>query len=107
MPATCPFNIPVVSLPPHQMVGFSWGPPIRPMNDPCVQSIVVEPTDESAWYVGGTKGLYMTKDAGKTWTQPLSGGGVATNALLLVPATPQLVYAGLDTKLYLSRDHGK
>ena len=32
MPATCPYNIPVVALPPQQVNGFSWGPPIRPLS---------------------------------------------------------------------------
>ena len=27
----CPFNIPEVSLPPHQVAGFSWVDPIKPM----------------------------------------------------------------------------
>jgi hypothetical protein len=31
--ATCPFNIPVVTLPPHSQGGFSWGTVIRPLGD--------------------------------------------------------------------------
>jgi hypothetical protein len=103
-PVTCPFNISVVALPPHQVGGFSWGAVIRPMNDPCVSSIVVDPTNDAAWYVGGLKGLYMTKNDGNSWTQPLSG---SVRALILVPAQPQLVYVGVNKRLYLSRDKGK
>lgn len=102
--ATCPFNIPVVSLPPHQMGVFSWGHVIRPMGDACVARIAVEPTNDSAWYVGGQHGLYMTKNSGQTWTHPLSG---QVGVLLLVPGSTQLVYVGIANKLYLSRDKGQ
>jgi hypothetical protein len=102
--ATCPFNIPVVSLRPHQMGGFSWGHAIRPLGDPCVASIAVEPTNDSAWYVGGQHGLYMTKNSGQTWTHPLNG---QVGVLLLVPGYTQLVYVGIANKLYLSRDKGQ
>lgn len=103
--ATCPQNdIPVVTLPPHQVAGFSWGNPIRPMNDACVSHIVVEPTNDAAWYVGGFNGLYMTKNKGVSWTKPIAG---KVNVLVLaMSGTTQLVYAGVGPKLYLSRDHG-
>jgi photosystem II stability/assembly factor-like uncharacterized protein len=104
---TCPGNVPVVTLAPHEEGGFSWGPVIRPMNDPCLTSIAVDPTSDSAWYVGGQNGLYVTKDGGQTWSHPLIG---SLGALLLVPGVPQLVYAGLQNgaanRLYLSRDKG-
>jgi hypothetical protein len=103
MPSTCPINIAVVTLPPQQINGFSWGGVIRPMNDPCLGDIAVEPTNDSAWYVGSANGLYMTKDGGQTWTKPLGGN---VGPILLVPGRPQLVYVGIEMKLYLSRDHG-
>jgi photosystem II stability/assembly factor-like uncharacterized protein len=102
--ATCPFDIPVVTLPPHQVGGFSWGSVVRPQGDACVGSIAVEPTSALAWYVGGENGLYMTKNGGQSWTKPLTG---QVGALLLVPGSPQLVYVGVGNKLYLSRDHGQ
>jgi hypothetical protein len=102
--ATCPFNIPVVSIPPHQVAGFSWGSVIRPMGDACIEKIQVDPTNDNAWYAGGPSGLYMTKNGGTTWTKPVIGH---VHALLVVAAQPQLVYAGVDKKLYLSRDRGK
>jgi hypothetical protein len=55
--ATCPFNIPVVTIPPQQINGYSWGPVIRPMNDACVSSIAVEPANASEWYVGGENSI--------------------------------------------------
>jgi hypothetical protein len=103
-PPICPINVPVVTLAPHQSGGFSWGNVIRPMGDPCVSRIGVEPANASAWYVGGFNGLYMTRDGGITWTHPLTGQVLA---LLLVPGQPLLVYAGIDQKVFLSRDHGQ
>jgi hypothetical protein len=102
-PPTCPFDIPVVTLPPHQEGGFSWGSVIRPLGDACVASIAVEPSNESAWYAAGQNGLYMTKDGGHSWTKPLSG---IAGPLLLVTTPNQLVYVGIANKLYLSRDNG-
>jgi hypothetical protein len=100
--ASCPFNIPVVTLPPHQMAGFSWGNPIRPMNDACVSHIAVENANQNAWYAGGFNGVYMTKNNGGLWTKPVAG---KVGAMLWVPAN-QLLYVGVGPKLYLTRDHG-
>jgi len=102
--ATCPFNIPIVTIPPQQVAGFNWGPVIRPMGDACIEKIDVDPTNDNAWYAGGPSGLYMTKDAGATWKKPVSGH---VHALVIAAGNPQLVYAGVDQKLYLSRDNGK
>jgi hypothetical protein len=99
----CPFDIPVVTLPPHSTGGFSWGYPIQPMGDPCVTHIAIDPTNDLEWYVGGVNGLYLTKDGGKTWTHPFNS---AVGALVLVPGNP-LVYVGVMQELYLSRDKGK
>jgi hypothetical protein len=99
----CPFDIPVVTLPPHSIGGFSWGYAIQPMGDPCVSRIAIDPINDLEWYVGGVNGLYLTKDGGKTWTHPFNG---AVGALVLVPGNP-LVYVGVMKKLYLSRNKGK
>jgi hypothetical protein len=101
--ASCPFNIPIVTIAPHQVAGYSWGNVIRPMNDACVSSIAIEPANDAAWYVGGFNGLYMTKTNGIFWTKPLAG---QVRVMLLVPGDPQLVYVGIGNQLYLSRDHG-
>lgn len=101
--ATCPIDIPVVTVPPQQVAGFVWGAVIRPMGDACVGNIAVDPANDLKWYVGGVNGLYMTNDGGQTWTHPLGGD---VNALLLVPGNPTLVYVGTGTQLYLTRDQG-
>lgn len=101
--APCPFNIPVVTIPPHQANGFSWGAVIRPMNDACIAHIAIDPTNNNAWYAGSFTALYMTKNNGATWTKPVIGN---VGALYIVPGQPNLVYAGVGNKLYLSRDSG-
>ena len=101
--ATCPFNIPVVTLAPHSANGFSWGAVIRPMADACISHIAIDPTNNNAWYAGGFNALYMTKTNGQTWTKPVVGN---VGALLFVKGQPNLVYAGVGTKLYLTRDNG-
>lgn len=102
--ATCPFNIPVVTLPPQQVAGFSWGGVVRPMGDACIQAIEVDPTNDKAWYAGSFTALYLTKDGGATWTKPVNGN---VSVILVVPGQPQLVYAAAGNQLYHSRDSGK
>jgi photosystem II stability/assembly factor-like uncharacterized protein len=101
--ATCPFDIPVVTIAPHSAGGFSWGTVIRPLGDPCVERIAIDPSNNVAWYAAGPNGLYMTKNSGQTWTKPLSGN---ITVLHLVESQPQLVYAAMGNKLYLTRDSG-
>jgi hypothetical protein len=101
--ATCPFNVPVVTIPPHQQGGFSWGNGIRPMNDPCVYALGVDPLNDAAWYVGGGNGLYMTKTNGLFWTKPLIGNV----GVIYMEPNHHLVYVGIANKLYLSRDQGQ
>ena len=102
--ATCPGNVPIVTLPPQQVAGFNWGPVILPLGDACISKIEVDPTNELAWYAGGPNGVYMTKNGGTTWTKPVSGN---VSALLVVAGQPNLVYAGVGTRLYQSKDSGQ
>jgi hypothetical protein len=105
--ATCPFDIPIKTLAPHTVNGYSWGNVIRPQGDACISHIAIEPTTNSAWYAGGFYGLYQTKTNGLFWAKPLSGN---VGALLLVPGdgiNPQLVYAGIANKLYSRATTGR
>jgi len=105
--ATCPINIPVVSLgPSNDPSGFQWSAPIRPLGDACLSAIEVDPADEQTWYAAGNKGVYQTHDGGLNWTHPLAGA-VSSQGLRLVPGSPSLVYAGVEKRLFLSRDKGK
>ena len=114
--ADCPIGIPVVALQPQPVNGFHWGTAIRPMGDPCISSIAVEPTNANGWYAGGPNGLYMTRDGGKTWTHPLTG---RVHTILIVPAptisipgpvmiVPKApsVYVGAGNTVWLSQSYG-
>src|SRR5687767_6027946 len=79
-PSQCFHEIPVITVPPQQVAGFKWGNVIRPMDDPCLTRVAVDPADGTAWYVGSHTAFYMTKNGGQTWTKPLSG---QVNALLI------------------------
>jgi hypothetical protein len=104
--ATCPFGIPVVTLGPAiDPSGFQWSAPIRPLGDSCLSAIEVDPDDEQTWYAAGFNGVYQTHNGGLTWTKPLNGH-VNSQGLRVVPGSPSLVYAGVGTKLFLSRDKG-
>src|SRR3954447_23243410 len=97
--ATCPFNVPVVSLgPANDPSGFQWPAPILPLGDACLSAIEVDPADELTWYAAGINGVYQTHDGGLTWTHPLTGV-VNTQGLWLVPGSPSLVYAGVGNRL--------
>jgi len=104
--ASCPFNIPVVSLgPSNDPSGFQWSAPILPLGDACLSAIEVDPADEMTWYAGGINGVYQTHNGGFTWTHPLAGM-VSSQGLRVVPGSPSLVYAGAGNRLFLSRDKG-
>lgn len=104
-PTQCFHEIPVIEVPPQQIAGFKWSKVIRPMDDPCLGHIEVEPTNGLAWYVGSHTAFYMTKDGGKTWTKPLTGQVRALH--LAHDGSIQLVYVAIKDQLFLSRDHGK
>ena len=101
--ATCPFNVPVVTIPPHQQGGFSWGNGVRPMGDACVSRLGVDPLNDAAWYVGGVNGLYMTKTNGLFWTKPLNGNV----GVIYIEPNHHFIYVGIGNKLYFSRDQGQ
>ena len=104
--ATCPFNIPVVSLPPGpHPSGFNWSAAVVPMGDPCVEGITVDPSDEKVWYVSGRNGLYVTHDGGASWTHPLNGFADG-KTVALAPGNPAQVFAGTGSSLFGSTDKG-
>ncbi len=94
----------MVSLgPSNDPSGFHWSAPIVPLGDACLSAIEVDPADEKTWYAAGTNGVYQTHNGGLTWTHPLIGV-VNPQGLRLVPGSPSLVYAGVDKRLFLSRE---
>jgi hypothetical protein len=51
----------------------------------------VDPGDDDTWYVGGFGGLFVTYDAGQTWTQ--KPGGVCLEPVEFAHGDPSTVYA--------------
>jgi len=46
----------------------------EPYGDTDLEDIVIDPSDDSIWYIGSfSNGLYVTRDAGTTWETHLSG----------------------------------
>lgn len=66
--------------------------------------IVVDPTNDSVWYVGTTDGVYVTRDAGSTWNHYFAGTlgwGIAAD-----PSKPGIVYVGADNVLFVGANSG-
>ncbi len=71
-----------------------------------IAKIVVDPSDGNTVYVcapgrlwsdSAERGLYKTRDGGKTWTQILKGANLSTGcaSIALDPKTPNILFAGL------------
>ena len=69
-----------------------------------IARILVDPRDANTVYVaalgkldseGGRRGVFRTRDGGKTWQQVLKGEGPWTGAIDLVldPSNPKILYA--------------
>jgi hypothetical protein len=74
-------------------------------------AVAFDPVDPNRVYVGGDSAysypcLLITTDLGATWTQSRTGLTGAVNALLTVPGSGQLVYAGTNNGAFKSTDAG-
>jgi photosystem II stability/assembly factor-like uncharacterized protein len=111
----CPGGVKAAHLDPGpDPADFHWSSAILPMNDPCVWSILVHPKDDQLWFVGGSNGLYITRDSGATWEHPLPwnvGAFLGSSWITLDPNDPNQIYAfasGPDKQtLYWSGDLGR
>jgi hypothetical protein len=74
------------------------------------QQVAVDPNDDAHWYVAAQEsstdkdgGLFVTRDAGATWSHPISGfaGTIALN-----PGTPGTVYYLTSSTVYRSTNAG-
>ncbi len=86
-------------------------------------SIVYVAAEGSVWGPGGDRGLYMTRDGGKTWEKVLSiSENTGINEMVMDPRDPEVIYAsseqrrrhvytkvggGPETAIYKTSDGGK
>ncbi len=74
--------------------------------------IVVDPADPSTIYVAGwwagprDGGLWVTHDAGRTWTEPVGLRGREIHAFAQAPSDPKVLYAGTLEGVFQSVDGG-
>ena len=81
------------------------GAPTLASADLQVQCIAVDPRDDQTLYAGTLGGLYVTRDAGGSWKQPVQGEVIA---VALDPRDADRVYAIVDSQeLWRSIDRGQ
>jgi photosystem II stability/assembly factor-like uncharacterized protein len=76
-----------------------------------LDSIVVDSADPATIYVGAWKdsnggGLWISHDAGKTWTEPAIFKGQPVHALVQAPSDPLVLIAGTLEGIFRSTDGG-
>src|SRR4030095_841592 len=79
--------------------------------DRFVMDFAINPIgDDSVWIVlGGFGGshVFLSPDGGETWVDRGAGlPDVPTNAILLDPSNPNVIYVGNDLGVYVSPDNG-
>ena len=82
---------------------LSWefrGAPTEAMD---IAEIVIDPQDDLVWYVATGTGLYVTWDAGDSWTEGIEGN---IGAIEVDPNNSDVVYASVGSDLHVSTDQG-
>lgn len=75
-----------------------------PLGNPDIAKIVIDPNNDSLWYVTSwSGGLYITRNASGSWEQHLSGN---VGAVAIDPRFTFAVYASSGSDLYWSVDSG-
>ncbi len=88
---------------PEVVKNWNWEYMGRPWGDSAVNEIVVHPDDENLWFVTSWRGIYITRDAGKTWEKHLNGFSAAIE---IDPANSSNVYVSANSSIYFSGDKG-
>jgi len=93
--------------------GGTWSEqPFPARSTGVLHALEIDPRRGSVWYVGmegstsRTSGVYRTTDAGRTWTQLPGMTGIAVWSLAFAPSNPDIIAAGTDAGVYLSRNSG-
>jgi photosystem II stability/assembly factor-like uncharacterized protein len=81
------------------------GAPTLTTADTGVEHLAVDPRDEATLYTGTSKGLYVTRNGGGSWTMPINSGLI--DAIALDPTNADRVYVlAKETTLFRSDDRG-
>jgi photosystem II stability/assembly factor-like uncharacterized protein len=89
---------------PEVVKTWNWEYMGRPFGDSAVNEIVVHPDDDDLWFVSSWRGIYITRDAGKSWEQHLNG---FSSAIEIDPANSSNIYASANSSIYFSSDKGR
>jgi len=74
--------------------GSSWSPVGPKLSDPVFRSVASDPVVSTTHYAADAVWVAKTVDSGETWTYSTVGGDYVTS-LLVDPATPSTLYAGV------------
>ncbi len=85
--------------------GRNWTARNEGLRDYWVEAILYDPTDPNILYVGGRSGVYKSTDQGQSWrwlrtgVPAVSGStwSAPVSALVMDPANPAVVYAGIGS----------
>ncbi len=69
-----------------------------------IRAMLMHPTDPNRLYCGTTDGVYMTTNAGQTWTRPLTSGTVSD--LEFKPGNPEVIYCCTNGNILRSTNGG-
>lgn len=93
--------------------GKTWKPVNNGLNNLYVGTLFMHPTNPDILLAGAGNnayregsGVYLTMNAGETWTQVLSTGLDAVTSVEFALSNPNIAYAGGDPFVYRSEDGG-
>ncbi len=93
--------------------GASWSNlPFPAQTAGVLHALEVDPRSGAVWYAGvegnnkPQSGVYKTTDSGTSWTQLELIKGIAIWSLAFSPSNPDVMAAGADDGIYLTRDAG-
>jgi len=92
---------------PPDVTTWQWSMVAKPLGFTDNEWVRVDPEDDNTWYAGGGSGLFVTNDAGQTWTQRIVG--FSQTPVEFAPGTACTVYAvdnGSSSRLMRSMDRG-
>jgi photosystem II stability/assembly factor-like uncharacterized protein len=85
---------------------WGWQYVGAPLGTREVNSVFIDPENDSVWYVASMAGLYVTRDAGRSWQAPHLAGFVHSEAFSIDRSNPSQVFFAHLNGVYGSADKG-